>query len=105
MPLMTWLVPASFTAGVQADPGPAIWKLVVFLVVGLGLMVPLGVILTILSLELTDIDAGSSALGFYAAFALTLIGGPIGFLAGFTVPWLTGSPGPARWFANLVGLL
>lgn len=99
------LATAAFTAGLQADPGPAIWKLVLA-----SLLLPIGAALfsfiLLVALMAADPATPDRALkqgNFIGTVHLSCL--TIGTLSGLIGPWIADINQPGHWTADLLGLL
>ncbi|MFG2840907.1 hypothetical protein ACGFYE_38640 [Streptomyces zaomyceticus] len=92
---LTRLVWAAFTAAVRADPGPAIWKLVLFALVALGTSLAVWVWFII----------SPPIGGNLRTLRTKRYGVLVAVAAGLTIPWLEKADIWGWWLADLVGLL
>ncbi|WP_159028931.1 hypothetical protein [Streptomyces noursei] len=89
----------SYTAGLQADPGPEAWKLT-----GYGALALLGCVLALL----TTLRPPPAERGRRAETSLVGMGLSLSLLtlpAGLILPWALNSDAAGHWLAALVGLL
>ncbi|MDX2982209.1 helix-turn-helix domain-containing protein [Streptomyces microflavus] len=94
-----WLAGAAFAAGIRADPGPSVWKLIIAAVVAL-LATAIGC-----SGHLIVLEKYYSSR--FVGVALQLIyTTPVVLIAGISVPLLSHTDDPvSHWLADVVGLL
>ncbi|XQE90436.1 hypothetical protein ACN24M_39480 [Streptomyces microflavus] len=94
-----WTAGAAFAAGIRADPGPSVWKLITAAVVAL-LATAIGC-----SGHLIVLEKYYSSR--FVGVALQLIyTTPVVLIAGISVPLLSHTDDPvSRWLADVVGLL
>ncbi|MEU4266177.1 hypothetical protein ACYCCF_30010 [Streptomyces argenteolus] len=99
------LASAALTAGLQADPGPAVWKLVLA-----SLLFPLGAallsIILLVALLASDPATPDRVLkqgDFIGTVHLSCL--TIGTLSGLIGPWIADINQPGQWTADLFGLL
>ncbi|MFE7586427.1 hypothetical protein ACFU5Y_33225 [Streptomyces gardneri] len=87
---------AAFTAAVKADPGPAVWKQVLFAVIAL--------VVTIVVWFEFALSRPVRPMRLRVQ-AIQVAGVGAAALAGLTVPWLPHADLWGRWPADLIGLL
>ncbi|MFF2902763.1 caspase family protein [Streptomyces sp. NPDC057966] len=101
-PVLLGEVAAAWTASVQADPGIAVVKLVLFALGGLA---------AICIVMVCGVSAVEAALGTTGEKEVSPAGnflvyaGMVTFSAGLSVPWIIGTDVLGHWLADLVGLL
>ncbi|MFF1594289.1 hypothetical protein ACFVY0_40330 [Streptomyces sp. NPDC058286] len=87
---------AGFTAGIQQDPGPALWKMFVY---GTATLV------ASLLIWAAILVAASERGGTDTDFLLIVIVPPAAFLAGLVLPWILGTDLWGRWLPDALGVL
>ncbi|MEV6702209.1 hypothetical protein AB0M68_34550 [Streptomyces sp. NPDC051453] len=90
---------AGFTAAVQQDPGPAIWKMFIY---GAGTLVVFLLVWIVTGLAVLELDTHE---GGGINFVLSLVIAPGALLAGLVLPWLLGSDLWGRWLPDALGVL
>lgn len=95
VPALTYTVPATFIAGIQASPGAGILNLIIYTVLALPV---LALALVILLGPLTSID---SDIPFNSALTLAILA----LLVGLVVPWTVGTDQPWHWIADRLGVV
>ncbi|MBT2546390.1 hypothetical protein J7E99_38450 [Streptomyces sp. ISL-44] len=86
-----------YTAGLQADPGPSVMRMVGF---GFATLVAQGLSWVAGVLVMIRKHSGSQNPDI-----TLLMGGPLALVVGLVVPWAAGTDAWGRWLADAVGLL
>ncbi|MFF2479213.1 hypothetical protein [Streptomyces sp. NPDC058066] len=93
---------AGFTAAVQQDPGPAIWKMFLY---GAGTLVVSLLVWIAIAFLHYEVERNQSVIN---AMLVTLVS-PSAFLAGLALPWIFRTDlwgrWPGRWLPDVLGVL
>lgn len=97
---------AGISAAVQAEPGPAVWKLLLFGILGVAVAFLIGVIACLaVDPEVRSVGEGRDLGESEGPLVLAFVGGWAMFLVGLFVPGVVGSDAWGYWLADLVGVL
>ena len=104
--LASGAIGAGISAAVQAEPGPAVWKLLLFGILGVAVAFLNGVIACLaVDPEVRSVGEGRDLGESEGPLVLAFVGGWAMFLVGLFVPGVVGSDAWGYWLADLVGVL